>query len=95
MFHRTVGNMTASTKKTSPALVKYVAMHVCKETGSVSVKEERTTRRMCVCACKQVWVKVYVRHLHSPVDSYLCVYVHKCMLTPLNKCNYIRQLFYC
>ena len=38
---------------------------------------------MCVCVC----------HHHSPVDSFLCVYVCICMLTPLNDCNYIRQYF--
>ena len=35
---------------------------------------------MCVC--------VYVRHHHSPVNSYLCAYVCICMLTPLNDCDY-------
>ena len=40
-------------------------------------------------------VYVCVRHHHSTVDSCLCVYVCACILTSLNVCNYIRQLFYC
>ena len=36
---------------------------------------------MGVCVC----------HHRSPVDSFLCVYVCICMLTPLNDCDYIRQ----
>ena len=44
---------------------------------------------MGVCMCAYVCV---CNH-HSPVDSFLCVYVSICMLTPLNDCDYIRQYF--
>ena len=48
---------------------------------------------VCVCVCVCVSVCVCVCHHHSPVDSFLCVYVSICMLTPLNDCDYIRQYF--
>ena len=50
---------------------------------------------MCLCAGK-IKVRhgcVCVCHDHSPVGSFLCVYVSICMLTPLNDCDYIRQYF--
>ena len=56
---------------------------------------------MCECVCAHVRSRIgmgvcmcmYVCHHHSPVDSFLCVYVSICMLTPLNACDYIRQCF--
>ena len=42
---------------------------------------------MGVCVC------VRVCHHHYPVDSFLCMYVCICMLTPLNDCDYIRLYF--
>ena len=41
-----------------------------------------------------MYVCVRVCHHQSPVDSFLCVYVSICMLTPLNDCNYIRQYLF-
>ena len=43
-----------------------------------------SSERMGVCVC------VCVCYLHSPVDSYLCLYACMYMLTPLNDCNCIR-----
>ena len=56
---------------------------------------------MCVCVCVHlrsrvcigVCMCVCVCHHHSHVDSFLCVNVRICMLTPLNDCDYIRQYF--
>ena len=48
-----------------------------KGNAPVSVKEERNTGCMCVCASNQanVWECVCVCHLHFPVDSCaLCVW---------------------
>ena len=54
---------------------------------------------MCVCLYTRkikgrygcVYVCVCVCHYHSPVNSFLYVYVCTCMLTSLNDCDYIRQ----
>ena len=53
---------------------------------------------MCVCAHARSRVGMGVcmcvcLSSSSPVDSFLCVYVSICMLTPLNDCDYIRQYF--
>ena len=52
---------------------------------------------MCECVCAHIrsrvgmGVCVCVCHDHSPVDSFLCVYVSICMLTPLNDYDYNKQ----
>ena len=74
---------------------------VCVCNGSAPGSAIKKRLEMCECVCAHVRSRasigmrmyVCVSHHHSPVDSFLCVYVCIYMLTPLNDCDYIRQYF--
>ena len=72
---------------------------VCHEAllGVLWKKRPEMCKRVCAHVRSRVGMGVCMRvcvcHHHSPVDSFLCVYVSICMLTPLNDCDYIRQYF--
>ena len=67
---------------------------VCNGSDPGSANSRCTPRGMCVCTRDQgwVWVCVCICHVPSPVDSYLCLCVFMYMLTPLNDCDYVRQV---
>ena len=83
------GCVYASSLNKSP-----VHSYLCVCNGS-AIKEVPQDVCVCLYTRKTKGIHVCVCHHHSPVDSFLCVYVCICMLTPLIDCDYMRQLFYC
>ena len=67
---------------------RQLLMCVCNLSTPGRGKKRRRPRCMCVCAGE-------IKHVHSPVDRYLCVNVCICMLKQVSDCDYIRQLHYC
>ena len=72
----------------------YLCVCVCNGSTPGRAVNARTIR-VCSCTRKVKGACTCVCHRHSPVDSYLRVSVYVAILTPVNDCDYIRQLFYC